>query len=388
MGDRIAAAAPVGPRTPARARRRALLASAWFALAGPVLAASLPNDGEASSARRSIGPGPAEVVVPGPAALGTSPPPAASSDPSPAFAASVPGDGGCPPEPVPITAPELSDGLRDATDSGFLWRITRAGRTSYLYGTIHVAERGWVPPGPRVIAAMRASEQVALELDPTDPEIAARTMSLFARKPGASDLPADLQARLQARARASCIQPQIAATVRPELLAVQLEIMVGRRLGLQPAYGIDLFIAGMAHGAGKPLRSLETPESQVALLISDDPKETKRRVEEALDEIDSGDAVRVLKRMSGDWRQGDLADLERYRSWCDCERTPEQRDFLRRVVDERNPGMADQVARWHADGHTLFVAVGALHLIGPHGVPALLRERGFTVERVELARAR
>jgi uncharacterized protein YbaP (TraB family) len=164
--------------------------------------------------------------------------------------------------------------------------------------------------------------------------------------------------------------------------------MVGRRLGLQPAYGIDLFIAGLAHGAGKTLRSLETPEAQVALLVSDDPKETRRRVQEALDDIDSGDAVRVLRRMSGDWRRGDLADLERYRAWCDCVKTQEQRDFLRRVVDERNPAMAEQVARWHGEGHRLFVAVGALHLIGQHGVPALLREKGFTVERVEMGAAR
>jgi hypothetical protein len=302
-------------------------------------------------------------------------------------AASAPGDAGCPPEPVPITAAEVAAGLHDALDSGFLWRAVRGGRTSWLYGTIHVAERSWVLPGPHVVAALKASDQVALELDPTDPDVAARTMALFAPKPGAPDLPADLRDRLQELAHAACIQPRIASTVRPELLAVELEIMMGRRLGLQPAFGIDVFIAGMAHGAGKTLRSLETPEAQVALLITDDPKETRRRVQEALDEIDSGDAVRVLRRMSGDWRRGDLADLERYTTWCDCEKTPEAREFMRRVVDGRNPGMAEQVAKWHGEGHSLFVAVGTLHLIGPRGVPALLREKGFTVERVDMGAA-
>ena len=157
-------------------------------------------------------------------------------------------------------------------------------------------------------------------------------------------------------------------------------------LGLYAEYGIDLFLAGLAHGMHKPVRSLETPELQAGLLVSDDPAETARGVGELLDELERGDATAILGRLADDWRRGDLDDLGRYASWCGCLETARQRSDFVRMVDDRNVPMADRIARWHAEGHDLFVAVGSLHMIGPHGLPALLRARGFRVERVDFAR--
>jgi len=45
--------------------------------------------------------------------------------------------------------------------------------------------------------------------------------------------------------------------------------------------------------------------------------------------------------------------------------------------------MAARIAEWHAEGRSLFVAVGSLHMTGPLGLPALLREKGFELERVD-----
>ena len=56
---------------------------------------------------------------------------------------------------------------------------------------------------------------------------------------------------------------------------------------------------------------------------------------------------------------------------------------MRRLLDERNGPMAERLDALHREGKgKLFAAVGTLHMIGPQGLPALLRERGFTVERV------
>jgi uncharacterized protein YbaP (TraB family) len=52
-----------------------------------------------------------------------------------------------------------------------------------------------------------------------------------------------------------------------------------------------------------------------------------------------------------------------------------------RLLDGRNPGLADAIERLHADG-SVFAAVGALHIVGPQGLPALLKARGFAVTRM------
>jgi len=107
-----------------------------------------------------------------------------------------------------------------------------------------------------------------------------------------------------------------------------------------------------------------------------------------LDELEGGQAPAMLKRLAGDWERGDVDDMAAYASWCGCMDTPEQRADFHKLIVERNPLMADKIVQWHDEGRSLFVAVGSLHMVGPIGLPTLLKARGFRVERVSYADAR
>src|SRR4029079_1658260 len=85
--------------------------------------------------------------------------------------AAAPAAASCPPAAQQLTTETLNAGIRDAKDHGFLWRITKGGRSSYLYGTIHAARAEWMFPGPVTLDALRNSDTLALELDVLDPDV-------------------------------------------------------------------------------------------------------------------------------------------------------------------------------------------------------------------------
>jgi uncharacterized protein YbaP (TraB family) len=288
----------------------------------------------------------------------------------------------CPPQPVPLTTSDVTQGLRDAVDRGLLWRVSKGGRSSWLYGTLHVARKAWMFPGPQVREAMQAADRVALELDMLDPALVERLLKLMAAPADAAPLPGALAGRLRAQAQAACAGPELAG-LRPELQAVTLTVMTGRRAGLEPGYSIDGFLAGFARGLAKPVLSLETPEGQIGLLLQPTAAETADFVDHALAEIESGRASPTLQRLAEAWARGDWDELSHYADWCHCLDTDEDRALMRRLNDERNLAMADQLQARHEAGERLFVAVGALHMIGPAGLPALLAARGYDVQRIE-----
>ncbi|MGD0961638.1 MAG: TraB/GumN family protein, partial [Methylomonas sp.] len=107
----------------------------------------------------------------------------------------APGQTACPPETPELTPEILQSGMGNSHDHGFLWRISKNGNVSYLYGTLHVAKLDWMFPGPRVQQAMEGADTVALELDVMDAGIQSR-LARGMENQKSSALPAALQARL------------------------------------------------------------------------------------------------------------------------------------------------------------------------------------------------
>ena len=297
----------------------------------------------------------------------------------------------CPAPPAEFGPQELPALLRQAQDHGFLWRLRRDGRESFLYGTIHVARRDWFVPGPQVSAALRSVQALAPELDLSSDDVRIRIQQAMVPPAGRAPLPATVLARLAAAEAAACPGALAAASAavrtRPEMRAIGLLLQAGRRVGLEPSYSIDAVLAAMAHALQKDVRSLETPEEQMQMLVSDDPAEIAQSVTDMLDELARGHTGEHLERMAAAWRDGRLDELENYAQWCDCMNTERERAAFARMVDSRNAAMASKVSAWHGAGQTVFVAVGSLHLVGPQGLPALLRDKGFTLERVAFAPA-
>lgn len=289
----------------------------------------------------------------------------------------------CPPPVAPPSLEMAAEGLRQARDRGFLWRIEKDGRVSHLYGTVHLARSDWVFPGPKVVAALRASDVIALEIDLLD-AAQQRRLSAAMAAGDAPRLPAGLRERVEKLAARECVPPQTLEALAPESQVAALMALSGRRDGLDPAWGIDLMLAGFGRGAGLPVVSLETPELQAAALRTPAGQERDAVLDRMLDDLESGHSRPLMLRLAQVWADADHESLDRHDAWCDCRRTDEERAAMQRLLDDRHPALADAIDALHRSGKRVFAAVGSLHFVGPVGVQALLARRGYRVERVPL----
>jgi uncharacterized protein len=286
----------------------------------------------------------------------------------------------CPPQAAAPTPQQLQAAQAQAKDRGFLWRVSKNGRTHHLFGTIHVGKLAWAFPGPKLRAALAGAQVMAFELDPQDPAIQSGVRNAGAGQP---TLSAALNEQLARQLQRACLPAQALAGMHPLMQAMTAMVVDAARDGLHVGFGQEFVLAAAAKARQLRTVSLETPERQLAALIPQDPAQAERYLASTLDQLQSGLGRQVLLRMAAAWERGDLKEIEQYERWCDCVKTDEDRAMLAALNDERNPAMAERIDALHREGQRLFVAVGALHMTGPKSLPALLRARGFHVERVD-----
>lgn len=286
----------------------------------------------------------------------------------------------CPPASPGLEAVRAEAARERPRDRGLLWELRKDGRSSWLYGTIHLGRADTAVPGPRVRSAFAASEVVALELDPGDPELAT---ALAAPRESRRDeqVLAGLRPRLERAAERACLPAAVLAPMLPLMQVVTLAMWEARRDGLHPELGVDLVLWGMAQATAKRVIGLETAALQMAAFTPDEPAEERELVERSLDDLEAGRVRPLMRRLIEVWAGGDEALLADYPQWCECAETEAERRFYARLNDGRNPALADKLAALHTS-HRVFAGVGALHMVGPQGLPGLLRARGFEVLRV------
>lgn len=299
---------------------------------------------------------------------------------SAAAAAAAPSEApACPPQPEAPGRQLLMRAQQQAADRGFLWRISRGGRDSFLYGTIHAGRAEWFALGPRVESALFRTGVLALEVNLTDPsvlQVLQQVMKQPSRPMGAA-----VMRSLREAWAGECLSASDLDSGPPELHVTQLAVARAQREGLFPLYGAESLLLMRSLAVQRPVVGLERIETQLEALLARDAAEAEAMVRASLQELGNAGSMQVLRRLVGAWNSSDLSDLERYASWCDCMNTEVERASHVRLIDGRNPGMADAIERLHQDV-SVFAAVGALHMVGAQGLPGLLRQRGFEVIRI------
>jgi uncharacterized protein YbaP (TraB family) len=274
----------------------------------------------------------------------------------------------------------------DAPLRGALYRVRHGSHTIHLFGTIHVGEASFYPLEPKVNAALASAAKLAVELDARDGsafQTALRKHGVYAN--GAtlrSRLSPDNLVRLERALARFGIPIEQVAHLKPWLVANLLHGLAVQRLGFERRHGLEAHL--LAHAAVKsmPVIELENAEYQMSLFdgMAEDVQESYLR--EQLAELEDGRAMQKAHMLIDGWRHADQTKLNTYMRNSLQENTVASNFIHRILLDKRNPEMANRIEALLRSEPAVFVAVGLLHLMGETGVPALLVQRGYSVEKI------
>lgn len=264
-----------------------------------------------------------------------------------------------------------------------LWTVRGPKGTAYLFGSIHILPPNMEWHTPKITAALKASDTFVFEI-PMDGSTKTRIADFVrdnAFLPKDQSLPSLLndEARKDYRdvLALTHVSPDQLVDKRPWFAALMLDVSYMGQRHLSPDAGVDRQVYDEVLAAGgKSFRALETPEEQFRLLMPDDRALEIKEFDASLKEIlkDKG----VVGNMIDAWAHGDVKTLGHIMN-DDLKADPKMEKAL---FEDRNAKWVNKIAAMLNENHTYFITVGAGHLAGPKGVPAMLRARGFQVEEV------
>jgi len=267
-----------------------------------------------------------------------------------------------------------------AQASPSLWHIRGEQGEVYLLGSIHVLPPNVVWRIPAIQRALSRSDVFVFEV-PQDPGAMAELNALIQAKgflPEGQSLRGQLRAAVladyDAAVKASGLPPAMVEHERPWLAGLQLMFAQIAKLNFSADSGVDAVLMADAGRDHKDMRYLETIAEQFALLAPDDRKLEVQEFEAGLKDL--RDVAAGIEPMVKAWSAGDQTKLDEVING-DLDDFPEARKLL---LDDRNRRWAPKIEALLKEKHVFFITVGAGHLTGPLGLPALLRKAGYKVD--------
>jgi uncharacterized protein len=268
----------------------------------------------------------------------------------------------------------------------FLWKVTSPTNTVYLFGSVHAGEKDFYPLPEEVERAFARCKALVLEVDVNRLDQAALRRLLLdkATYPKGQNLWKHLSKETAASLKKYCARTGVPLAevewLRPWMVHLALYDVEMRALGLSEEHGVDRHFAARAKKAKLPVVGLETAEWQVNLLAGLSPELQEKLL--ALTIAGSYTRDTTLKLITA-WKTGDVRTTEEEALRAPVEEDPAFKEVIEKIFDERNIAMARRVAGFlQKKREPYFVVVGAGHLVGPRGIPRLLRARGYRVEQV------
>jgi uncharacterized protein YbaP (TraB family) len=266
-----------------------------------------------------------------------------------------------------------------------LWLVKDGDSQVYLFGTLHALnpKSQWRTPLYDAVAARAGTLWFEADMEQGDPDAIRLIVQRYgsdpdtplSRKLDPSDLSALTRQGIDV-ARIEHLRPWAAA------LMLSMQPAMGRGASVQA--GADLTMTRVARANAKQVRTFETLEDQARMYASLPQTAEVQYLAGVIRERSHPPKLRLPgtpASLEKAWVAGDLARLG---PQLVGQMKAENPALYEALLKRRNLAWADKLtAEMQGSGGVELVNVGALHMVGDDGLPALLRARGFTVERIQ-----
>ena len=267
-----------------------------------------------------------------------------------------------------------------APQKHFLWKVEApSGNVAYLVGSIHVLTADAYPLPAAIDKAFSDSKTLVEEVDldeMSDPlmMMSALTKAMLADgKTLDQVVSAETYAEVKKRAEAFGMPMAALNRMKPWLVAVTLMAPTLQSSGFKPELGIDRHYFERAKEKNMKRQGLETLAYQLDRFDQMSPKLQEDLLKATIEDLDT--QVTGVKDLVRAWSTGDVSTVEKLALTAFLE-SPE---LYQRLLLERNQNWMPHVEKCLTDNAGCFVVVGAAHLVGKDGLPALLVKKGYKV---------
>lgn len=269
--------------------------------------------------------------------------------------------------------------VKHKDDNTLLWKVSGNGlkKPSFLFGTFHLLCKEDIHFSDQLKKAVKLCDKIYMEMDMDDPSMLLGSMLYMNMKDGKKleDLytPEEYK-RLQSYFADTLKMPiMLLQSAKPYFLVA---LLYPKMMECSDPVGLETELVKMAKEDKKEIRGLETMQFQASVFDSI-PYEWQAK--ELLKNIDSFSVYKKeFDTMLGFYKDQQLDSLKDMISKSEFS-SDQYQDLL---LNDRNKDWADQL-KGIMKKQSVFVAVGAGHLVGDMGLINLLRKAGYKVEPLE-----
>jgi uncharacterized protein len=270
----------------------------------------------------------------------------------------------------------------ESAANNFLWKATKGPGSLYLMGSVHLLTKDYYPLSPALDRAFKDSDLLVEEVDmgemvATENQL---QMVMTGMLPAGQSLDTVVSsatlAAVNKRLDTLGMPIEPLKRLKPWLLSLTLLGLEWQKAGFEADLGLDKHFYDQARSDAKQVQGLETVAFQVSRFDGMTLEEQDRLLAETLKELDTQQTA--VTALADAWKAGDVSTVERLVLQ---DLRSEPRLYQRMLVD-RNRDWLPKLEALFARRGRAFVVVGAAHLVGPDGLLAMLRARGYTVEQM------